>query len=924
MNTNAVPLKQGTIRGKFYRRLFILFAAMLVLSTGYMLYSQRTMVENLVTSQTTQLADAYFDSINTLMLTGGMANKAIPRDKLLSKPEIRDARIVRGEATNKMYGAGNEDNKVKDEWDEKGLAGETVKAIRETPEGRVLTVVLPMKAISDHQGVNCLSCHPVTEGEVLGAVRLDYSMEAVDATITRDLIANAAINAVFIIIGLFVIGILLSKIVTSPLSKLGSMMHALAEGHADMDKRLEVQSNDEIGQLAGYFNQTMDKFTAIIEDTRQQHDVALRLQTALDCVSTNVMVADGDYNIIYLNDSVKKMFAEASEDLRTTLPDFDANNLIGQNIDAFHTSPPHQRSLLENLSGTYESEVSVAGRTFRIIANPVVSENRGRLGSVVEWDDITEQLKAADEERERLEAERLVAAKNQRIRTALDTVSSGVMLADPDCQIIYMNDAVQQLFRDAEADLRQELEGFSADKLMGSCVDVFGQDAKHKLQLNNLQSTYKNEISIGDRTLNVIANPVMDDNDNCLGTAIEWADRTVEVAIEQDIDGIVAGAAKGDLGRRIDLQGKTGFFLNLGQSVNNLLGSIEAVFEDIAGVMSKMSTGDMNQSIARDYQGAFGRVQDDVNNTLKQLKNISTNLSQSTDSIQMTAGEISSGNTNLSERTEQQASALEETASSMEELTATVRNNANSAQQANTLADNNRNVAEKGGEVISNAIQAMNDIRSASDQISEIVGVIDEIAFQTNLLALNASVEAARAGDNGRGFAVVAMEVRKLAGRSATAAKEIKELIQDSTRKVSTGAKLVNASGETLEEIASGVSKVSNIIAGIASASAEQASAIDQINHAITGLDETTQQNAALAEQTSAASSSMSHEADNMQRLVAFFKVGKGATAPTKTAAPAAASEQQAKPKTAQRLKRPPSRNLNNNPAKTDEDWQEF
>jgi methyl-accepting chemotaxis protein len=209
----------------------------------------------------------------------------------------------------------------------------------------------------------------------------------------------------------------------------------------------------------------------------------------------------------------------------------------------------------------------------------------------------------------------------------------------------------------------------------------------------------------------------------------------------------------------------------------------------------------------------------------------------------------------------------------MEELTSTVRNNADNAQEANRVAANARQLAEKGGDVVSRAVTAMEQINTSSNKIAEIIGVIDEIAFQTNLLALNASVEAARAGEQGRGFAVVATEVRNLASRSAGAAKEIKDLINDSVNKVHAGAELVNESGETLEEIVSGVKKVGDIVAEIAAASAEQASGIDQVNQAITSMDEMTQQNAALAEETSAASASLYEKAQSMGTAIGFFSV---------------------------------------------------
>jgi len=208
-------------------------------------------------------------------------------------------------------------------------------------------------------------------------------------------------------------------------------------------------------------------------------------------------------------------------------------------------------------------------------------------------------------------------------------------------------------------------------------------------------------------------------------------------------------------------------------------------------------------------------------------------------------------------------------------LTVTVRNNADNAKEANKLAANARCTAEHGGEVVSRAVQAMEKINNSSNKIAEIIGVIDEIAFQTNLLALNASVEAARAGEQGRGFAVVATEVRNLAGRSATAAKEIKELIQDSMKKVQAGTSLVNESGKTLDEITDGVKKVSDIISKIDAVSIEQTTGIDQVNRAMTSMDEMVQQNAMLAEKTSIASGTMQDKVQELESLMQFFKVNR-------------------------------------------------
>ncbi len=262
-----------------------------------------------------------------------------------------------------------------------------------------------------------------------------------------------------------------------------------------------------------------------------------------------------------------------------------------------------------------------------------------------------------------------------------------------------------------------------------------------------------------------------------------------------------------------------------------------------------------------------------VNQLADNMSEIVRRVKQASAEVHRGAEEISAGNANLSQRTEEQSSSLEETASSMEEMTSTVKQNADNAGQANQLAIAARDQAEKGGAVTTKAVRAMADINDASRRIADIIGVIDEIAFQTNLLALNAAVEAARAGEQGRGFAVVASEVRSLAGRSATAAKEIKDLIQDSVRKVQDGSTLVTQSGQTLEQIVSSVKKVSDIVAEIAAASREQSAGIEQVNRAVMQMDELTQQNAALVEQATAASQGMADQARELNEMMSRYRV---------------------------------------------------
>ena len=289
-------------------------------------------------------------------------------------------------------------------------------------------------------------------------------------------------------------------------------------------------------------------------------------------------------------------------------------------------------------------------------------------------------------------------------------------------------------------------------------------------------------------------------------------------------------------------------------------------------VMHALAEGDLNELMTGEYTGEFSALKDTINSTVIKLREMVLKISQASDSINASAGEIARGNLDLSDRTSNQAASLEETAASTSELDSTVKQNAENADEANKLAAGARSQAERGGEVIGSAVEAMNAISHASNQIADIIGVIDEIAFQTNLLALNASVEAARAGDQGRGFAVVASEVRNLAQRSAESAKEIRTLIQDSVSKVDDGSRLVNESGETLQEIVDSVKRVGAIIAEIAAASSEQSHGIGQVNQAIAQIDDTTQQNAALVEEAAAASASMDEQSRSLRELVSFFR----------------------------------------------------
>jgi len=353
----------------------------------------------------------------------------------------------------------------------------------------------------------------------------------------------------------------------------------------------------------------------------------------------------------------------------------------------------------------------------------------------------------------------------------------------------------------------------------------------------------------------------------------------IDNILNQELAGVWIAVGQGDLSKRVDMAGKQGFYKDLGVATNNVSETLEQAFDDIEDAFDALQEGRVTHRITAQYEGIFDRCKQASNKTCEQLTNVLGNVNTVAVEVETGSAEIAEGNNTLSNRTQEQAAALEETAASIEEITGTVQQTADNSRQANQLAVDAREQAESGGKVAEQAVKAMTEINASSHKISDIIGVIDEIAFQTNLLALNAAVEAARAGEQGRGFAVVAGEVRTLAQRSAEAAKEIKGLINSSVESVSAGSKLVDETGEALHAIVGGVRKVGDIIAEIAAAGVEQTAGIDQINKAISQLDSGTQQNTAMVEESAAASERLNDQALELRRLVSVFDLGQDTTA---------------------------------------------
>jgi methyl-accepting chemotaxis protein len=681
----------------------------------------------------------------------------------------------------------------------------------------------------------------IYEGDAMSA--LDETLKANDALVEfedksfDDAYAKASRDAsdarrviLMVVLGALVSGIafafVLARGITRPLR--GAVTVAENIGKGKLDNQIDTGARDETGRLLDSLDHMQNALRA-----RDEKDADYRGQIAAIGRSQAVIEFNMDGTVRDVNDNFAQTMGYAKTEV--------VGKHHSQLVEPGYAASGDYRAFWDKLNrgqadiGTYK-RIAKGGREVWIQAsyNPIPDLN-GRPFKVVEYaTDVTEQM-----------------VKNADFAGQLAAIgkSQAVIEFDMDGTVRKINDNFARVM------------GYTAPEVVGRHHSMFADaattgGAEYRAFWSKLGrgeadiGTYK-RVAKGGREVWIQAsyNPIPDANGRPFKVVKYATDVTSQMQSQQQLQltvketqDVVKFAIDGDLTHRISLAGKTGELEALCRGVNSML----------------ESTGDL-------------------------VKRVKSAVSE----VRSGAEEISKGNTNLSQRTEEQASSLEETASSMEEMTSTVKQTADNAGQANQLAMAARVQAEKGGSVVSTAVTAMAGINQASKKIADIIGVIDEIAFQTNLLALNAAVEAARAGEQGRGFAVVATEVRNLAGRSATAAKEIKALIVDSVSKVEEGSRLVDESGRTLEEIVNSVKKVTDIVAEIAAASREQSSGIEQVNKAVMQMDTTTQQNAALVEEASAASQAIVEQAHSLSAMIEHYNVGGEAVRATVKASPA-------------------------------------
>jgi len=760
--------------------------------------------------------------------------------------------------------------------------------------------------------------------------------------------------------------------------------------HADNAGRevvLQLQSMPvaaEAGQPASALVLARD-----VTEAAQHAVLGRRAREALDSISVAVMTVDRNFVVTGVNRPTQALLRQHQDSFRKLWPNFEADRIVGMNIDTFHRNPAHQRRMLADESMLpHRTDISLGALKFALNVSASHDEEGRYDGNILEWMDVTElrtqqgQLAAIDRSQAVIEFgldgrilnananflkalgytleeirgqhhaifveplqrstaeykafwEKLgrgeydsgvykriakdgsevwiqasynpVLDQNGRafrvVKYATDITAQTLRAADSDGQIaaIRKSQAVIEFRPDghileANANFLGAV-GYTLEDVKGQhhamfCEPAHRQSVEYKafwekLARGEYESGQYKRIAKGGREIWIQAsyNPILDASGRVFKVVKYASDVTAQVLAAEalkravaETQTIVAAAQSQDLSQRIVLEGKTGEIADLCGGVNGLLDSMSSVL---------------------------------------------ATLTESCGTISVAAREIAMGNTDLSQRTEEQASSLEETSASLEELTSTVRQNADNAQQANKLAASASEIATRGGMVVSEVVRTMDGITQSSRKISDIIGVIDEIAFQTNILALNAAVEAARAGEQGRGFAVVAAEVRSLAQRSANAAKEIKALISDSVDKVGDGSRLVASAGQTMHEIVGSVKRVTDIMAEISAASQEQSGGLEQVNTAVSQMDKITQQNAALVEEAAAAAKSMEEQTEALMQMVGGFVLAEGA-APAAVAAPKPARAASPAPKPAARPAAKPGARKREASKPADDDWKEF
>lgn len=463
---------------------------------------------------------------------------------------------------------------------------------------------------------------------------------------------------------------------------------------------------------------------------------------------------------------------------------------------------------------------------------------------------------------------------NQQVANtqALKNANAALVIVDTEDRVVFINDRGEALLT------RLCLAGNASvpSEWMGVPLSSICQIGGMAFNGSRIEGTVESLFCLDEHRIKVITEPVDNEQHVRLGAIVEWVDVSAQSWMQSQVKDIVGAAKRGDLSQRIPLSEKDELFTPVAVVINELLTVYEQFVNDTMRVFSGMAGGDLSQGIqSNSYEGKFAQLQQDANQTLNRLIEVVTDIHQVSGGLTHTSNELSQTNSGLAQRTEEQAAGIEQTAATLEQMTASVRQSADHAQLVSQSAAQARERINQSQQIVSETVTTMQAVSDASKKVLGITSLMNELSFQTNLLSLNAAVEAARAGEHGRGFAVVASEVRNLALRSSEASKEIEQLINNSVDQVQQGSKSVHRSSEAMSEVIQSVAGVTDLIDEIALAAQEQSNGIGQINQALARLESTTQQNASMVNDTQQASEEMTRQAQQLNQMVTFFKMGE-------------------------------------------------
>ena len=619
------------------------------------------------------------------------------------------------------------------------------------------------------------------------------------------------------------ISIFLARSVAGPLTGVGIAMQQVAREDYDVEIPA-LNRKDEIGCIAT----TLDNFRNALLRAKEGADEILFKGTAFEGTSAGLMIVDQDFNIKFVNSSVTDLFVKYEEQFQKVNPVFDASNVIGANMDIFHAMPGRVRELLNDPKNLpFHAEIPVGNARFSLDIDSVTDGDGAQLGCVVEWNDVT------------------ITRMNEAVLKAIEENQAKAEFA-PDGTLLVANDNFLML-----------TGGMDNNQLGKNLRDLVTFDP-------DLAREYGDAWDRVVRGESIVGKFVMVAGGGTDGT-LEGAFSPVQSKSGEVIRVLLVG---NDVTKaQLQMEEAEAIRIGLEQAQSEVVDALRVG-------MRQLSEGDLTAEITKVFKPDYEQLRTDFNGAVATLREAMLRVAENAESIRGEASDISNAADDLSRRTERQAATLEETAAALDEMTASVRSAAEGAGQANQVVSDAKSNAEASGVVVREAVEAMGEIQSSSGQISRIINVIDDIAFQTNLLALNAGVEAARAGEAGRGFAVVASEVRALAQRSSDAAREINDLISASGQHVKRGVDLVDQAGAALSQIVESVSNISAHVSEIAVSANEQSSGLAEINTAVNQLDQVTQQNAAMFEETTAASHSLTREAETLSETMGQFQTG--------------------------------------------------